>query len=262
MPPRGVILGEVEYEPGGTLGPRTQPDVQLVVIDRGSVTLNRDGHELRVAAGEVVCNWPGMSEYYTFDLRQATTHRWVALTFDAGKATAAWLSRLRDASPQVRDESRVMRTLFDTAFAMTGDDAAVQAAQTHLALAYFAAYLAPPPEAADHEARLPPPLVTMRRTIDEAFDQPLTLGDLADAASVSVNHLSRLCRKHLGTTPMTLLRKARVEHGLDLLTSTGLRVGEVADRVGFSNPFHFSRAVKEHAGLPPTEVRRRAWAGE
>ena len=260
-PPRRVTLGEVDYAPGGALGPRTQRDVQLVMIDRGSLSLVRDGQKVAVAAGQVVCEWPGIDELYSFDPKRLTTHRWVALRFDDAEPTRRWLARLRTDAPVVRDESAVMRTLFDTAFTMAGDDPAVQAAQTHLALAYFAAFLAPPPEATDADARLPPPLATMRLTIAEAFDQPLTLTDLAGAASVSANHLSRLCRRHLDTTPMTLLREARVHHGLDLLKSTGLRVNEIAYRVGFSNPFHFSRAVRETTGLPPTRVRQRAWEG-
>ena len=36
---------------------------------------------------------------------------------------------------------------------------------------------------------------------------------------------------------------------------TGLSVGEVAHRAGFSDPLYFSRAFKRHAGEAPSDFR-------
>jgi len=59
---------------------------------------------------------------------------------------------------------------------------------------------------------------------------------------------------------MAYLWRRRVDAGVDLLTSTGLPVGEIARRVGFRSVYHFSRRVKQATGLPPTELRRRGWS--
>jgi transcriptional regulator GlxA family with amidase domain len=50
--------------------------------------------------------------------------------------------------------------------------------------------------------------------------------------------------------------------GLDLLTHTGLPVADVAARCGFKSVYHFSRKVRQHTGLPPTQLRRQRWEGE
>ena len=47
--------------------------------------------------------------------------------------------------------------------------------------------------------------------------------------------------------------------GAKRVYDAGLTVAEVAYRCGFRNPFHFSRLVRAHQGLPPRDVRRRAW---
>jgi AraC family transcriptional regulator of arabinose operon len=60
---------------------------------------------------------------------------------------------------------------------------------------------------------------------------------------------------------MAYLWQRRVATGIDLLTNTGLPVGDIAARTGFRSVYHFSRRVKEHAGAPPTVVRRRRWDG-
>jgi AraC family transcriptional regulator of arabinose operon len=40
---------------------------------------------------------------------------------------------------------------------------------------------------------------------------------------------------------------------------TGLPVGDIAARSGFKSVYHFSRKLRQHAGHPPTELRRRRW---
>jgi AraC-like DNA-binding protein len=38
-----------------------------------------------------------------------------------------------------------------------------------------------------------------------------------------------------------------------------LPAGEIARRCGFASGYHFSRRVRQEAGVSPTAVRRRRW---
>ncbi|MEM1108644.1 MAG: AraC family transcriptional regulator [Planctomycetota bacterium] len=261
-PPERVVVLSVDYAPGGECGPRTQRDVQLVMLDRGSLRVETDGRVEPVFPGDVIVQWPGGQEHYVFDSETASSHRWIALTYDDSPETRRWLAGLRAAAPRRRRESGVMRRLFDMARAMTtADDAETVTARNHLAWAYFEAYLVGEPTDADIDTpRMPPALSAMQAVIAEHSDEPMTLDDLAAAASVSPNHLARLCRKHLNTTPMRLLWDRRVERGVELLRNTGLNVSEIAYRVGFANPFHFSRLCKARHGVSPRELRQRVWS--
>jgi len=51
----------------------------------------------------------------------------------------------------------------------------------------------------------------------------------------------------------------RISKADQLLKSTGLTVNEIAFRVGFSNPYHFSRMYKQSTGITPTRSRHIAW---
>ncbi|WP_276203355.1 helix-turn-helix domain-containing protein [Cohnella thermotolerans] len=94
------------------------------------------------------------------------------------------------------------------------------------------------------------------------YQEPLTFEQLADLSSVSGEYLIRLFRQHEGVTPIRFLWKARVEHALEMLRSTGLTLSEIADRTGFSNVYHLSRMIKSFSGQTPTDIRKSGgWSG-
>ena len=251
----GVVFGRARYGPGGHYGPRVQPGLQLVVADWGCIELASAGRTTPLPAGQVVCQPPGRRELWRFDRDGDTSHRWVALDLDAAGAAA-----VREAVGDrvwVASESPVMRVLFDAGMALQGaaGRAALEAKQA-LALAYLRAFQTDEPEAVGRGKSLPPPAVArMDAVIRERMDQPLTVGDLASAAHASTGHLTRLCREHLGTTPVRRLWEARTRRAVDLLQHTGLSLTEVAGQCGFSDPFHLSRRVKALTGRPPRAHR-------
>lgn len=79
---------------------------------------------------------------------------------------------------------------------------------------------------------------------------------LAAAHDVSVRHLQRVSRHHLGVTPRWLLRRARVLDAHDLLTSTDLSVADVAARLGWYDQAHLTRDYTRVTGVPPVRLRR------
>jgi AraC family transcriptional regulator of arabinose operon len=95
--------------------------------------------------------------------------------------------------------------------------------------------------------------------IAQRFARPITLDDLAEAADVSANHLTRLFKEHLNITPSRYLWQYRTQRGVDLLRHTGLSVSQIAQRVGFTTPFHFSRLVKQTHDLSPRQLREKLW---
>jgi transcriptional regulator GlxA family with amidase domain len=92
-------------------------------------------------------------------------------------------------------------------------------------------------------------------------DPSLDLEQVAHAAHVSPGHLVRRFRAELCVTPIAYLWERRLTTAIDMLTHTGLPVGEVARRTGFRSVYHFSRRVKQRTGVPPTTVRRERWSG-
>ncbi len=82
------------------------------------------------------------------------------------------------------------------------------------------------------------------------------LGELAAAANVSVAHYSALFRRQTGFAPIDFLIRLRIQHACRLLDTTGLPVAEVAERVGYQDPYYFTRCFRRVMGCAPRRYRQ------
>ncbi len=86
--------------------------------------------------------------------------------------------------------------------------------------------------------------------------EPLALENLAATLHVSPNHLIRLFRKDLQTTPHQFWDRLRIEHAQSHLRHPGIRIKEVAIDLGFKHLSHFSKWFKRHTGNAPQSVTK------
>lgn len=100
------------------------------------------------------------------------------------------------------------------------------------------------------------PLITqMLDELNQHLDAPLSLRALASRSGYSPQHLNRLFNKALGMTPLQYQAKLRLERAAALLSEGKLTVRGVAERLGFDDPYYFSRLFKQHFGQSPAEHR-------
>jgi len=259
MPSR-VVFGEVSYRLNASFGPRIQPDIQFFIVNTAQATVNIDGRDVPVSAGEVACLRPGRREIFTFYGDPVTIHSWVALTYERmPRRLAATLRTLPDCLPLTRRLQQILEIGLADATGRPRLHGAESGWLMHLGAAFFCAWV----DAAHRRDQTPPApeaVLRARRFIHQHLADDIDLTDVAEAACVSGNHLVRLFRKHTGQTPMRYLWRCRVERGAELLRQTGLNVSEIAYQVGFSTPYHFSRLVRQQLGMPPRQIRAEAWA--
>jgi AraC-like DNA-binding protein len=74
-----------------------------------------------------------------------------------------------------------------------------------------------------------------------------------DTLPMSADHLRKLFLQHTGQTPLNFLTARRIEEAKHLLAMQGYSIKEVAYRVGFSDPYYFSRVFSKTAGTSPSE---------
>lgn len=91
----------------------------------------------------------------------------------------------------------------------------------------------------------------MRKAPGNAVD----IATLARRAGMSPSHFSRQFRARFGKAPVRFLLEARIERGAQLLRESPMSVSEIADAVGFSSVYHFSRQFGKIVGVPPTVYR-------
>jgi AraC-like DNA-binding protein len=244
--------GEVTYPPGGRLGPRWQHDAQLVLVHTGSARISVDDGEPTLHRAEsVALLLPGHRERFEFDAREETRHSWVQV----GLADPP--DYLLDA-PRTLHASTALTELVREA--VTVASTPLSTAQPLLAALATAALLRYVGEAESRVRGTADTVERARRFVHSSVgDTDVDLARLAAAAHVTSAHLVRRFRAELGVTPMAYLWERRVATGIDLLTNTGLPVGEIAARCGFRSVYHFSRRVKQQTGLSPTALRRERW---
>lgn len=93
--------------------------------------------------------------------------------------------------------------------------------------------------------------------LDVHYAEKLTLAELAEKMYVSQWHLSKLLNGHTKKSFSELLNEVRIREAKELLKDLSLRVGDVAEMVGFFDIAHFSRVFKKHTGMSANEYRNR-----
>lgn len=83
----------------------------------------------------------------------------------------------------------------------------------------------------------------------------VTVAELASTAHVSLSTLERTVRRHLRITPQELLHRIRMNRARHLLTSSTLKVGEIALECGYESFSAFSRAFRKVYDCSPGALR-------
>lgn len=93
--------------------------------------------------------------------------------------------------------------------------------------------------------------------LDGHYGEKLTLAELAEKMYVSQWHLSKLLNGHTKKSFNELLNEVRIREAKELLRDPSLRIGDVAERVGFLDIAHFSRVFKKYTGMSANEYRNK-----
>ena len=86
-------------------------------------------------------------------------------------------------------------------------------------------------------------------------ESDISVEDLAADMSISRVQLYRKVKAVSGSSPVELLRTARLKRAYHLLLTTDKSVSEVAYAVGFTAPSYFTKCFKDEYGIVPGEVR-------
>lgn len=90
--------------------------------------------------------------------------------------------------------------------------------------------------------------------IDAHADRLGTLSDIAAAVGIEKSSICRWFRRYEGTSPHQYLLRRKMNIAARYLIKGDSLVKDIAQRVGFENPFHFSRCFKAVHGLAPSAL--------
>lgn len=87
------------------------------------------------------------------------------------------------------------------------------------------------------------------------FAQQIDLSAIADEYSFSSAYLSKIFKEHADMSPGRYLIDCRMKAAKKLLQDTDLPIKDVAEKVGYPDPLHFSKSFKTATGFSPAQYR-------
>jgi AraC-like DNA-binding protein len=250
---RGALA---EFPAGATLDDYESRTYEFVWVTRGSGEWVSKDVRLSLR-GQLLLIRPGMRSGFVWDPHEVSRHGWIEFLPDAsgadwGADAGSW--------PLVRPLCGVdpMGSLCAYVLWLIGADDVGARARAADALSLLMSIFVHGPFPVPADDPLPE---GVHRAIEHVRNlwrhalQPVTVEELASAASVSRGHLSRLFREHVGVGPVAAFERLRLARAATLLARTSLTVKTVADACGFANQYHFSRRFKDAYGIPPRTYR-------
>jgi AraC-like DNA-binding protein len=94
-----------------------------------------------------------------------------------------------------------------------------------------------------------------RAELQKHFRSIHSVSELARMTHFEPAYLSRLFYRFVGESPYEMLTRLKMNEAAAHLIGGRFTVKEVGAQVGFSDPYHFSRAFKKHHGISPARFQ-------
>lgn len=97
--------------------------------------------------------------------------------------------------------------------------------------------------------------------IQTHLDKPLRIATLSASLNISENYLYKCFMEVLGVAPSRYFLQYKIRLSVELMTSSSLSMEAIAEQLGFSSLYHFSRAFKQIMGRSPRNYLARLSSG-
>jgi AraC-like DNA-binding protein len=91
--------------------------------------------------------------------------------------------------------------------------------------------------------------------MQEHYAEKLTLERIAKQVDLNPEYFDRLFHQLLKRTPVQYLTIIRLQRAQKFMNETNLSLAEISYRVGFNDPYYFSKVFKKYYGLSPRQFR-------
>ncbi len=110
-------------------------------------------------------------------------------------------------------------------------------------------------EAADQISDLDPRIQVALDQINQNLPFETSIATLSGLVGLSVSRFAHLFTLQLALSPRDYVERLRMERAAQMLVLTAHPIHEIADAMGFDNPYYFSRRFRAVTGRSPREHR-------
>lgn len=106
-----------------------------------------------------------------------------------------------------------------------------------------------------HNRERYPQLPQLLNEIKSHINTWWSVEEMAEFCNLSTAQFRRVFVEHTGLTPKNYADRIKTHHAIQLLTTSDSPIELVANRLGYADPFHFSKRFKQITGVSPTFYR-------
>lgn len=243
---------------------RVLPACQVVFITQGHGQFESRATGTQVVeAGTALVILPGVWHRYAPDRATGWVEQWIELR---GTVVSALVARgtLSPKQAVVRIERTLeLTSLFDAIQARLAGEAVLACDPERGALGLQVLALVAAAREQGPAARSMQLLIgRAERLLADSVENAPPMPELARRLGVAYSHFRREFKRQTGLSPHRYLAQMRLEKARRLMGATDEPLKGIAERLGFSSPYHFSAAFKRHFGLAPEHWRREQQAAQ
>ena len=236
---------------------RELDEYQLVYITRGEGVFQWQGSKpCEVSAGDVMLLRPDMWHRYKPDAETGWCENWVGFQGEYAQRLVEKFFTADNAILKVGQDEELLRKLKVVIELMQKSPAGfrqMMAGETVAALARVRSLaMRADKMLSAYESKMD----YARHYLLAHAAEEIDLVDLAEEQGMSYSRFRTLFREHTGSSPRQYQLDIRVNRAKELLRDGQRNVSEIAEVLGFSSVYYFSRLFKQRTGKTPVEFRR------
>lgn len=236
----------------GVTAGRTLAEYQLVYIPAGQGSLEMRGQCFPIRPGTLFMLFPDVPHAYHPDSDTGWTELWVG--FKGAFPNALLRSEIISADRPVFEPGykASMLNAFEEIFTIVSDQAPLYQFRACAATSRLLANLLSETRRAAQQDNSERIVEQVKAYADAAVGESFDLQYVCELVRLNAIALNRVFSAYTGLTPMQYSLHVKINLAKKLLCEERMSVKEVSWRVGFADPYYFSRLFKKKVGVSPS----------
>ena len=235
---------------------RTLNEWQIILLEKGQGVVEFRNTRTKVGAGSLIVLSPGCWHRYRPNPKTGWTTFWIGFGGELADRLIGNSGFSKDGEIRsFKNDSPILQL-----FASTVTDLASNTEKTPFSAAasipMLVATLLETPTDAAAENKLKSPILKAQMYITEHLSETIDFDALATEVGLSYRSFRYLFTKESGLSPLQYQLERRLARAKNLLTSSDMPVGGIAETLGFNSTWYFAHFFQKHMNCSPAAYRK------